>query len=271
MADSIFKTTELSYPQFEKDGLRFLTVKSQHLKGRGDICVFVPKGENMSDLPIVTLLHGVYGSAWVWAFLGGAHLTAQKLIKEKKLKPMVLAMPSDGLWGDGSGYVAHNERDFEKWIAEDVITAVRENISQTSLSSPLFISGLSMGGFGALKIGSKYARQYSGISAHSSITNISQLEQFIEEPVEDFRQPILSDEDVLSSILSNKGLIPPLRFDCGTDDELLRANSILHKQLTDASIDHLYEEFSGGHEWPYWQKHLEDTLYFFNGLIRSRS
>ncbi|MDW7691223.1 alpha/beta hydrolase-fold protein [Flammeovirgaceae bacterium SG7u.111] len=266
MTKSIFNTTELSNPQFEMDGLRFITVKSKNLKGRGDICVFVPKGEQLENLPIVTLLHGVYGSAWVWAFLGGAHKTAQRLIEEGKIKPMVLAMPSDGLWGDGSGYMAHDGKDFEKWIAEDVPTAVKENIPQVSEKSQLFISGLSMGGFGALKVGSKYGKQYAGISAHSSITEVGQMELFVEEPLSAYKQKVRANEDAFTSILENRDSLPPLRFDCGNTDELIDYNRTLHQQLVEKKIDHSYEEFEGGHQWEYWQEHLVDTLLFFDKI-----
>ncbi len=266
MAASKFRTSQLSNPSFEMEGLRFITIKSDHLKGRGDICVFVPKGEKLENLPIAILLHGVYGSAWAWAFSGGAHQVAQKLIDAGNIKPMILAMPSDGLWGDGSGYMAHDGMDFEKWIAEDVVAAVRESIPQASEKSSLFISGLSMGGFGALKIGSKYGGQFAGISAHSSITEAGQMALFVEEPLSAYRQAIRANEDVFTSIIENKPTLPPLRFDCGADDPLIEYNRQLHSLLEQASIAHIYTEFSGGHEWDYWHKHLEDTLLFFDGL-----
>ena len=267
MGKSTFRTTEISNPAFEKDGLRFITVKSKYLKGRGDICVFVPEGD-YADLPIVTLLHGVYGSAWVWAMLGAAHLTAAKLIAEKKIKPMVIAMPSDGLWGDGSAYNAHDGYDFEKWIAEDVPCAVREMISQTSQNSPLFISGLSMGGFGALRIGAKYSEQYSGISGHSSITNIQQMPLFVEEPFVHYEQSEKINEDAFTAINANRKTLPPLRFDCGKTDLLIEYNRQLHIDLEAAGISHTYQEFEGAHTWEYWQEHLVDTLLFFDALIK---
>ncbi|MFY0607622.1 MAG: esterase family protein [Cyclobacteriaceae bacterium] len=264
MSTSKFKTTELSNPAFEMDGLRFITVKTPNLKGRGDICVFVPKGEGLKDLPVVTLLHGVYGSAWVWAFLGNAHNIAQKLIDEGRIKPMILAMPSDGLWGDGSGYMAHDERDFEKWIAEDVPNAILENIPQSSSKSNQFISGLSMGGFGALKIGSKYGKNYQAISAHSSITEVGQMSLFVEEAIGEYKPEERANEDVLTSILEHRSTLPPLRFDCGSSDLLIEYNRALHQSLLDAGVDHSYQEFEGEHEWVYWQEHLVDTLEFFN-------
>ncbi|WP_281613633.1 alpha/beta hydrolase-fold protein [Flammeovirga sp. SubArs3] len=265
MVTSKFRTTEISNPKFEMDGLRFITVKTDNLQGRGDICVFVPKGEH-KDLPIVTLLHGVYGSAWIWAFMGAAHITTQRLIDEKVIQPCILAMPSDGLWGDGSAYNQHHDYNFEKWIAEDVPQAVLENIPQASASSKLFISGLSMGGFGALRIGAKYGHQYSGVTGHSSITEIDQMKLFVEEDISNYKQAYRIDEDVFTAVLDNKEHLPPFRFDCGSSDELISYNRQLHKDLTVNNIPHEYEEFEGGHQWEYWQEHLEDTLKFFDRL-----
>ncbi|MEM9922069.1 MAG: alpha/beta hydrolase-fold protein, partial [Bacteroidota bacterium] len=152
---SYFKTIEISDPRFERDGLRQLTVKSRALKGRGDVSIFVPQEAGV-DVPLVLLLHGVYGSHWAWAMKGGAHWTLRALMAASKLDPCVLVMPSDGLWGDGSGYVAHPKQDFEQWIVEEVPRAVREMIGQATADSPMFLAGLSMGGYGAMRLGAKY-------------------------------------------------------------------------------------------------------------------
>ena len=99
-----FRTVELSNPRFERDGLRQATVKSAALKRRGDITFFIPtqlQGVQVSTLLI--LLNGVYNSHWGWAFHAGVHLTAQRLIDIGEIRPLMIAMPSDGLWGDGAG------------------------------------------------------------------------------------------------------------------------------------------------------------------------
>ena len=101
---------------------------------------------SISDgVPVVILLHGVYGSHWAWTMKGKAHETAQRLIDEGKIKPMILVMPSDGLFGDGSAYVPHKTENYEQWIVEDVIQVVKERIPQATDDSPIFITGLSMG------------------------------------------------------------------------------------------------------------------------------
>ena len=259
-----FKTLEISNPAYETDNLRFITVSTPNLQGRGDIIVYVPPGTLKTDtLPVVILLHGVYGSAWSWPFASGVHLQADKLIQDKRLPPMILAMPSDGLWADGSAYLPHSGYDFEKWIAEDVPDALCECIWGASKESPLFISGLSMGGFGALRIGAKYGSKFKAISGHSSITSLPQLKYFTGEPLQHYAQDDFTDEDVFETFLKYRSSLPPVRFDCGTHDVLIKYNRDLHKKMEQENIPHVYQENPGGHEWPYWSRHITDSLKFF--------
>ncbi|MCK0188917.1 alpha/beta hydrolase-fold protein [Arenibacter sp. F20364] len=264
---SSFRTIELSDMAYENDGLRFLTIKTKNLKGRGDICLFVPKNdENLRDLPIYILLHGVYGSSWSWSMKGGAHRTAARLIEDKSIKPAIIAMPSDGLWGDGSGYLSHQEKDFAQWIVSDVPKAIVENLVGASERSPLCIGGLSMGGYGALMLGARFPNKFKAISGHSSITKFEQMAAFVEESLASYEIGD-SDKNVIDLIKKQEGQLPALRFDCGTSDDLLEANRTLHKELQALKIAHTYEEFEGGHEWPYWQEHVEKTLRFFDTQI----
>ncbi|MEM6966429.1 MAG: alpha/beta hydrolase-fold protein [Bacteroidota bacterium] len=264
---SSFRTIELSDPIFEKDGLRFLTVKTPHLRGRGDICLFVPKvDEGVTNLPIYILLHGVYGSAWIWAMKGGAAKTAQRLISKNEIRPAILAMPSDGLWGDGSAYFSHHQKNFDQWIVRDVPLAVQENIPEAGKDSPVCIGGLSMGGYGALMLGARFPEKFKAISGHSSITCLEQMQLFVEEPLEEYTS-VSELPNVIDAVRINQDRLPALRFDCGVDDELIEPNRLLHQQLQDLNIKHTYEEFSGGHEWAYWQKHVEKTYRFFDGNL----
>lgn len=261
---SRFRTIEISSPRFEANNLRFITIKTPSLKGRGDICVYVPPKVKKTDvIPIVLLLHGVYGSAWSWAHNGGVHFTLNELIMKGELPPMILAMPSDGLWGDGSAYLPHNGYDFEKWITEDVIDAVIESIDGAQEASPLFISGLSMGGFGALRIGAKYGYKFSGMSGLSSITSLPQMKLFVQESLKSYVQQNIIDEDLMSTFKNYLHQLPPIRFDCGTSDLLIKYNRELHHKMESEGILHIYEEYPGGHEWHYWSQHITASLKFF--------
>tara|TARA_R110002049_G_scaffold171426_2_gene337929 strand:- start:51 stop:854 length:804 start_codon:yes stop_codon:yes gene_type:complete len=263
-----FRTIELSDRPFESGGLRFLTVKTPNLDGRGDICLFVPKVEKgISDLPIYMLLHGVYGSAWVWALKGGAHHTAKRLMEDGIVKPAIIAMPSDGLWGDGSAYFPHHNKKFDEWIVSDVPKALIENIPEASINSPLCIGGLSMGGFGALMLGTKYPDRFKAISAHSSITKLEQMEQFVDRNEFEEYTSYLDNPTIMDFIKMNSEKLPAIRFDCGLKDDLLDANRELHNYLLESKTPHIYKEFEGGHEWPYWQNHVEKTFVFFNRFV----
>lgn len=265
-----FRTVELSDPRFEQEGLRQVTVKSPALGQRADITVFATRGaEKLENVPLVLLLHGVYGSHWAWALKGGAHRTAARLHSEGRIGPMVLAMPSDGLWGDGSGYLAHRTQDFERWIIDDVPAAAALAAPCVGKDSPLCITGLSMGGFAALRLAAKHSGRFTAASAHSSATHFEQLKSYVEEPVSSFTA-LEEDRCVLDTFLRSKGPFPEIRFDCGTEDPLLEYNRTLHAALVAHGIPHTYEEFPGGHEWPYWERHMEKTLLFFAACLQPR-
>ncbi|WP_080055518.1 alpha/beta hydrolase [Spirosoma aerolatum] len=257
---SRFFTTELA----EQTGLQLITVKSNALKRRADLTVFQPKGsEHSLNIPVVILLHGVYGSHWAWTAKGAVHRTAQVLIDQGVIKPMLLVMPSDGLFGDGSGYVPHRQEDYEAWVIDDVIGVIREQFATVSTASQLFITGLSMGGFGALRLGAKYPHLFSAFSGLSSITHFTQLSQFVQD-FSALQEAAIEQDGVLDWMLTHKTSLPPFRFDCGTDDNLIDANRALHQQLLAHQIPHTYDEFTGGHSWDYWQEHIGQTLRFFN-------
>ncbi len=263
----MFRTIEQSDSRIDFEGLRFLTVKSRALHGRADVTLFAPlEAANLNDVPLVVLLHGVYGSHWAWAMKGFAHRTLQKLVSSKEIPVMAMAMPSDGLLGDGSGYVPHEHRNFEQWIVDEVPAGAATTLPCVSGNSPLLIAGLSMGGFGALRLAAKYPQKYKAVSGHSSVTHFEQLKQFVVEDVLSYgARP--EDFSVYETMLRNRAHLPPIRFDCGTEDPLIENNRELHRQLKAQGIAHQYHEFPGGHDWNYWQVHLFDTLKFFGGVL----
>lgn len=263
---SHFRTTEVGDFPCPGGVLKHVTVKSPALGSRADTSIYIPhQARELESVPVTILLHGVYGSHWIWAGMGKAHTTLQSLIDEGHVSPMILAMPSDGLWGDGSAYLRHNGKDFEKWIVDEVPQLVCEVTGNTP-QAPLFIAGLSMGGYGALRIGATHPDRFKAFAGHSSITRFAEMSQFIEEPLETFGKLNEEDYSVASAIIRNKGRLPPFRFDCGLEDPLIEGNRNLYKELQAERIPCTYAEFPGGHEWPYWIDHIKETLLFFDGV-----
>ena len=176
-----FRTIEISNPAFQPAHLTYVTVKSANLKGRGDCTFFIPPNseKNAKAIPVVILLHGVYGSHWAWTYNINVHNIAMNLIEGGKIEPMVLVMPSDGLFGDGSGYFNHGDKDYEKWIVNDVVHMIKEVLKVDLENIKLFIAGLSMGGYGALRLMAKYPKLFLAASGLSSITNLKDMLTFL--------------------------------------------------------------------------------------------
>jgi putative tributyrin esterase len=270
MDDSPFRTLERSDPAIAAAGLEFATVKSRALGRRADVTLFVPPGmQGVADRPMVVLLHGVFGSHWAWALKGRAHLTAARLIAEGALPPVALLMPSDGLWGDGSGYVKQDGGDAERWILDEVPALAREVAEGCTHRSPLLVAGLSMGGFGALRLAGKYPTRIAAAAALSAITDASQFDRLIEEDRAGWSaEP--ADRSVLAALTCASAPLPPIRIDCGRDDPYLEAHRELHAALLKAGITHRYGESEGAHDWSYWSVALEGVLRFFGEVLRGR-
>ncbi len=258
MEEKYFFTTERA----RIDDLDFFTVFSPALKARADVCAYLPP-DSQANIPVIILLHGVYGSHWAWALKANVHKTLQKLVDEGKCKPLLLLMPSDGLFADGSAYVAQQHANYEKWITEDCIQLARENYPEVTASSPIFISGLSMGGYGALRLGAKYPTVFKAFSGLSSITAFEQLQAFVQD-FDALKNAVLEPENVLEIMQANKNTLRPFRFDCGESDSLFEANLHLHNALQKEQIDHIFEVKTGDHNWEYWSEHITETLLFFN-------
>jgi putative tributyrin esterase len=242
-------------------GVRLLTLYSRALGRRGDVSLYLPPGGRGGASPLLLLLHGVRGSHWNWWALGGVPAIATEMIANGEMEPMAIAMPSDGLWSDGSGYLRHKLFDAEAWIVEDVPACVHAVVPQVRIDR-LYLAGMSMGGYGALRLGAKYAERVAAIAAHSAVTSLDDLQPFVQDPIGKDLAAGKRDADLLYWMRKHRAHLPPIRFDCGTEDSLLASNRVLHAALTKARIAHVYEEHTGGHDWDYWRTRVRSTLRF---------
>ncbi len=265
-AEIAFRTVGLSEPQYEREGLRFATVQSPALNRRGDVSVWIPEVDEIGTLLI--LMHGLYSSHWAWPMRAGVHRTAHTLTAEGIITPMVIAMPSDGLALDGSGYLPLATEDVERWIVEEVPAIARLAAPALRADARIAIAGLSMGGYGALRLGAKYPDRFCAISAHSAITGIADFGFFIEGPLDVYLNVAPSEElDPLYWLRLHRDRLPRLRFDCGLADHLLPGNRALHEALLKDGIAHQFQEFAGGHDWSYWRENVTHTLRFVSEEI----
>jgi S-formylglutathione hydrolase FrmB len=267
-----FRTCEISNPNFMPDNLSLVTVKSKNLNGRGDMLIINQQVQTASA-PVVILLHGVYGSHWAWQYSVGAQQSLVTLLKQHNdLSDFVVVMPSDGLFGDGSAYLPiSGHGNFEKWIVEDVIAACQQVVPNIDDNSSVYISGLSMGGYGALRLGFKYPEIFSGITAHSAITQLDEMALFVEEDINIFQKGNEKNAEIIYWLEKNRQNLPPLRFDCGVDDPLITGNRNFERYLKQHGFDYEYQEFSGAHDFEYWAEHIQQSFLFFDQIEKKKS
>jgi enterochelin esterase-like enzyme len=260
---------EVSAPEYSPSKTQFVTVHSSHLDGRHDISLYNAYSTKR-DIPVILFLHGVYGNHWVWMNLGGIHQVYDALRKQG-LQEFLLVMPSDGGLKDGSAYLPLGQKgDYDKWIIDDVVQAVKQiKAPYVTDKSRWYISGLSMGGYGALRLGVKYPEQFSAISAHSSITRIEDMAQFVDTPLSFYDCADAKETNILYWAEKSATVLPPIRFDCGTDDTLLESNRWLNRQFLTFGIDHMYHEYPGSHQWSYWHEHVAKSFQWFSKIEKS--
>jgi len=87
----------------------------------------------------------------------------------------------------------------------------------------------------------------------------------LEAGTQGFSSEVLTngEDDLVALLSASQHEVPPLHFDCGSDDPLIGANRNLYQRLDAAGIRHQYCEHRGSHTWEYWREHLADTLRFF--------
>jgi enterochelin esterase-like enzyme len=130
------------------------------------------------------------------------------------------------------------------------------------------ISGLSMGGHGALFIAFRHADVFgacgsiSGAVDLASVKNKFELSQRIGDTVKFTAN--WKNYSVLNIIEKKPSQPLAVMIDCGWDDYFFASHKKLHEKMLRLRIAHDYVERPGKHEWPYWVNAIEYQLLFFS-------
>ena len=180
--------------------------------------------------------------------------------------PMVVVMP-DG--GRGFYTNALDGDAYEDDLLKDVMGLVERTFPVKAERSARAVGGLSMGGYGAIKLGLKHPERFASIHSHSGALGF--LRGDLKKSKEHYpefdrvfgKSPSGGPEDpfaILGRI--DHGRIPAMRIDCGTEDFLLDQNRAFHAHLESLHVPHEYQEFPGTHEWGYWDQHIQEAIAF---------
>ena len=232
-----------------------ITFRSQAMGRNVSYQALVPPGDGPPP-PVVLQLHGSGDDHQSW-------LTYSSIARYAAAYRLLIVFPDGGTSGY-LNYRSHERRGVQRY--EDLlIDDLRANVGTTfRCAEGLWgIGGLSMGGFGAIRLGMKYPDRFASIWSHSgSLAGMSGLEEFADGTD-------LSVVDVART-LAGRADRPVISFDCGTEDHLLEANRTVHARLDELGIVHQYYEHRGGHEWDYWDRHVGEALAQHNIVLNRR-
>ncbi|WP_432477084.1 alpha/beta hydrolase [Nocardioides sp. GXQ0305] len=202
--------------------------------------------------PVLYLLHGLSDdhSAWV-------RYTA--IERYARAAGLAVVMPAAGrsFYADE----AHGHA-YWTWIAEELPQRVAEMFRVSGRPDDTFVAGLSMGGYGALKLGLTHPHRYAGVASMSAPVDVHVLERperkELLHRVFDGRIPPTADLEVL---LDGAGdAVPPLYLGCGTEDKLLHANERFAARVEDAGLEVTTDFRPGAHEWGLWDAMVRDVI-----------
>jgi S-formylglutathione hydrolase FrmB len=245
-------------------------------------CVILPPGYDSNPsrpFPILYFLHGLGDDEQMFLHSGGWNLV-EDLWEKGQLTPFLIATPRAG----ASFYI--NSRDgktrYEDFLLEEFFPFIEHHYHVHPGRAWRAISGVSMGGYGALHLAFRHPQLFSAVSAHSPAL-IEKLPVFLSG---------VSSSSARAHILGGVFGSPPdpafwernspltlartaplaglkIYFDCGAQDDYgFDAGAVaLDKILTARHIPHEFHLYPGHHDWSYFAAHLPDSLQFHSRLF----
>lgn len=244
-----FPTSLATPPASPPPAVVTVTFASEAMGRQVSYSAIVPTGPGAPP-PVVLQLHGSGDDHQSW-------LRNSNILRHAAGHRLLLVFPD----GATSGYLnfrSHGRRGVQRY--EDLVMRdLTANVASTFrvADGPWGIGGLSMGGFGAMRLGLKYPERFGSVWSHSgSLTSMPGLEEFASD--DDFGVATVAED--LAARMTGGAPVPVISFDCGTEDHLIEANRAFHALLDRLGVPHRYAEHPGGHEWDYWDRHVPAAL-----------
>lgn len=219
--------------------------------------------------PVVYLLHGYSGNYSDWVSKAPDLL---RMIDEDS----VLVVCPDGAFG--SWYFdspIDTTMKYETNVSAEIPAFIDAHYRTVKDRNARAITGLSMGGHGALYLAIKHKDFFGAAGSMSGGVDIRPFPDNwdIKKYLGDLKThpDNWNNNTVINLVdqLQNNEL--SIIFDCGVDDFFLQVNRNLHQKLVDKKIAHDYTERPGGHEWKYWNNAIKYQLLFFKEFFRKNN
>ena len=225
--------------------------------------------------PVLYLLHGAYGHFGDWL----KNTPNKELVKNLADQyNIIIVMPEGETFSFYLDSPVNKESQFETFITQEVIQKVDKSYRTINNKSGRVITGLSMGGHGALYLSAKHPELFCAAGSMSGAVDMGvMLNRDSSAQVIKLMEPIFGNKSndikmyeqyaVLNMIDKIKANKLPLIIDCGVDDFLIEPNKELHRRLVYNNVEHDYTERPGAHTWEYWENALPYHVLFFSKIL----
>ncbi len=218
-------------------------------------------GEAGQKYPVVYLLHGYSGNHKDWI------TQKPELVKYANEKGIIFVCPD----GNNSWYLDTTaEFQYETFIYKDLVEYTDANYPTIADRSARAITGLSMGGHGALWNAIRHSDVFGAVGSMSGGVDFSYDEAWAEKW--NIANLLGSRADNLAkwqshTVMSQLDKLTDgklaIYIDCGTSDTFYIVNQTLHDELVSRGITHEYVTRAGAHDWDYWTVSIENHIDFF--------
>lgn len=231
--------------------------------------------KSKSTFPVMYLLHGAYGHFGDWL----KNTPNKELVKNLADQyNLIIVMPEGETFSFYLDSPVNTGSQFETFITQEVIQKVDKTYRTISNKNGRVITGLSMGGHGALYLSAKHPDLFCAAGSMSGAVDMSvMLNRDSATQVVKLIEPVFGDKSadpemyakyaVLGMLDKLKNNKLPLIIDCGVDDFLIEPNRELHRRLVYNKVEHDYTERPGSHTWDYWENSLPYQVLFFNKIL----
>jgi len=217
------------------------------------------------DLPVVYLLHGYSGNHLDWIN------KAKGFEKAADQFNMIIVCPDGGF---GSWYwnsPVDPKSQYETFVSDELVKEIDSKYKTIKDRSGRAITGLSMGGHGALYLAIKHQDVFGAAGSMSGGVDIRPfpnnwdiaklLGTYADQPERWEKNTVVN----MLNLLTPNSLA--IIIDCGTDDFFYKVNENLHQQLLYRNIPHDYISRPGAHTWPYWTNAVKFQMLFMRNYF----
>ncbi|BBI34991.1 alpha/beta hydrolase [Cohnella abietis] len=229
---------------------------SEVLEVQISLNVVVPQ-QGAAPFPTLYLLHGLSDDHTAWS----RHTSIERYANARGIA-VVMPAVNRSFYND----MSHGAK-YWTFVSEELPKLARSFFPLSSEREHNFVAGLSMGGYGALKLGLSFPERFAAAASLSGAVDIDRLvaEKFGGDIHLSFGDPTAvkgSSVDLfaLAEQVAEQALVPKLFQCCGTEDFLYEDNTRFRDYCYKLGLPLNYEEEPGNHDWGYWDMKIKRVI-----------